>query len=212
MVPPSHPSKIHPGSLSSSEICPHPISLPLLPPIRPFLFSRPSTSSSAVVTHCPSVGSQTSDRLPANALLLVPCSSSRRMKACPPTCAAGSTWFRCGWRGVEDGYPLDCLESLDTLTGVACLRRIIIIDACGPLSNRGARICLSPPPLSTYNRTCPNTLPPNRRAFSWSPCTPSPRRSPWTRPSCRPPERLPVLVTCPPYNDTRRSSDLCSVR
>ena len=46
MVPPSPPSKIHPGSLPSSAICPHPLTLPLFPPLCPFLFIRPSTSSS----------------------------------------------------------------------------------------------------------------------------------------------------------------------
>ena len=45
-VPPYPPSKIHPGSLPSSAFLPYPLSSFLLPPLRPFLCSRPSTSSS----------------------------------------------------------------------------------------------------------------------------------------------------------------------
>ena len=56
-----------------------------------------------------------------------------------------------------------------------------LVDFCG------ARLSFAPPPpplpLSPYNRTCPNILPPNRRVFSWSPCSPSPRRSPLSRTS-----------------------------
>ena len=36
-----------------------------------------------------------------------------------PTCADGSTWFGCEWRGVGDGAPLDDLEVLDSLLDVA---------------------------------------------------------------------------------------------
>ena len=46
LVPPYPPSKIHPGSLPSSAFCPYPVSSFLLPPFRPFLCRRPSTSSS----------------------------------------------------------------------------------------------------------------------------------------------------------------------
>ena len=145
LFPPSPPSNINPGYFPSSAIFPHPLSLPLLPPICPFLFSRLSTSSSAVDTRRSSVGSQTSDGIPANSLLLVPCPASRRMKSFPPTCAAGSNWFRCGWRGVGDGAPLDCLEFLDASKGVVCLRRIRRIDARGPSSDRGACLYLPPP-------------------------------------------------------------------
>ena len=35
------------------------------------------------------------------------------------TCAARSTWFGCGWRGVGDGSPLDDREVLNASTGVA---------------------------------------------------------------------------------------------
>ena len=47
LVPPYPPSKIHPGFLPYSAIFPNPLSLPLLLPLCPFFFSRPSTSSSA---------------------------------------------------------------------------------------------------------------------------------------------------------------------
>ena len=46
LVPPFTPSKIHPGSLPSSAFCPYPLFSFLLPPLRPFLCCRPSTSSS----------------------------------------------------------------------------------------------------------------------------------------------------------------------
>ena len=46
MVPPYPPSKIHPGSLPSSDFCTYTISSFLLPTLRPFLCRRPSTYSS----------------------------------------------------------------------------------------------------------------------------------------------------------------------
>ena len=61
-------------------------------------------------------------------------------------------------------------------------------------------VCPPPPPLSPYNRTCPNILHTNRKVFSWSPRTPSTRQSPWTRNSCRPPKCLSVPVPCTPPN------------
>ena len=65
------------------------------------------------------------------------------MKVFPPTYVAGSTWFRCGWRGVGDGAPLDGLEFLDASTGVAYLRERII-DALGPSLTIVVPVSVSP--------------------------------------------------------------------
>ena len=74
----------------------------------------------------PSEVYESSNWLPADAMLsLVSCTSSRSMQVCPPTCAAGSTWYGCGWRGVGDSAPLDDLEVLDASTDVAYPRRRI---------------------------------------------------------------------------------------
>ena len=101
----------------------------------------------------------------------------------PPTCAAGGTWLGCGRRGKGDGAPRNGLESLNVSAGVA-RDRVPSSTLEFPLRFlRCLSLCL-PLPLSPYNSTCPYTLPPNGRVFSWSLRAPLPR---WTRPSCRPP-------------------------
>ena len=82
-------------------------------------------------------------------MLLVSCIESRRMKVCLPTCAAGITWFGCGWRGVGDGAPHDGLEFLDASTGVAYLRERII-DALGPSSVIMVPVSVGPPPPPSF--------------------------------------------------------------
>ena len=65
-----------------------------------------------------------------------------------------------------DGAPHDCLESLDLSADVAFRRQrsnslsILVV----PISLPAPPL---PLPLSPYNRTCPSTLPPNGRVFSW---------------------------------------------
>ena len=89
----------------------------------------------------------------------------------PPTCAAVGTWLGCGRRGGGDGAPRDGLESLDASTGNAwfsvpssTLKFSLWFLMC-------LFLCI---PLTPYNRTCPYTLPPNRRVFLWSLCAPLP--------------------------------------
>ena len=95
----------------------------LLPPLRPFLCGRRSTSSSGWASVVrPSEDSFTTLRLAAdqNAPLLVSCLASCMQVCTPsPTCAAGGTWLGFGWRGKGDGAPCDGLESLDASAGVA---------------------------------------------------------------------------------------------
>ena len=82
---------------------------------------------------------------------------------------------------------------------VLCACRDPTLDL--PLDSCGARLssfCPPPPlPLSPYNRTCPSTLPPNGRVFSWSLRAPLLR---WARPSGRllSTSLVPVLVLPPP--------------
>ena len=91
----------------------------LLPPLRPFLFSWPSTSRSvwSPVVHPSEVYSPPAD-CRTNSLLLVSCPASHMKVSPPPICAAGGTWLGCEWRGEGDGAPRNGLELLDVLTGV----------------------------------------------------------------------------------------------
>ena len=77
-----------------------------------------------------------------------------------------------------DGAPRNGRESLGSspvVARVACL----LIERSIDLSLPAVPVSLLPPlPLSSYNRTCPDTLPTNGRVFSWSSRSPSPRRSP----------------------------------
>ena len=71
LVPPPSPLQYSPGFLALHCNFPaHPLYLPLFPPLRPFLFSRPSTSSSAGCH--PSSVRRKSSNLPTN-LRPMPC-------------------------------------------------------------------------------------------------------------------------------------------
>ena len=86
-------------------------------------------------------------------LPLVSCPASQSMQVCLPTCVAGSTWFWCGWRGVGYGAPLDDLEFLSALTIIAYPRRRSRQRLWTLVGDRGARICLPPPPPIPFPRT-----------------------------------------------------------
>ena len=149
MVPPSLPSKIHPGYLPSSVIYLHPLSLSpdCLLSDHFCLVDRPPPAARG---H-PSSVRQTSDKHPANALLLVPCTVSQRMKAFPPDLCG---WWYLVWvwaKGRRRRRPLNCLELLDASIGVAILRRRRRIAARGPSSDCGACLCTPPPfPVQPY--------------------------------------------------------------
>ena len=70
--------------------------------------------------------------------------------------------------------------------------------SCSLVDFLGAHLSVCPPPPpSMYNRTCPNTVPPNGRGFLWLPRSTSPCRSPLARTFWWP-KRLLVPVPCPP--------------
>ena len=99
-VPPYPPSKIHPGYLHSSAFCPYPLPSFLLPPLRPFLCSRPSTSISvwSPVVRPSEVYNPPAD-CRSNALLLVSCTASC-MRVCTPTPDLCGWWYL-DWVWVE---------------------------------------------------------------------------------------------------------------
>ena len=191
LVPPYPSSKIHPGFF-------------LLPPLCPFLCSRPPTSSSvwSPVVRPSEVYNPPADCRP-NSLLLVSCTASLRGFPTPPPPRPVGLMLLGLWVGVgakETAPPAMVLSSSthqQASPGIACLcqRSRSLFDSLG------ARLSVCPlSPLSPYNRMCPNTLPPNGRVFSWSFCAPSPR---WARPSCRLPDRLrspSVSSPPPPYS------------
>ena len=76
-----------------------------LHPLRPFLFIRPTTSSS--VCHPLSLRQKSSAlRLTANQCPLLVSYLAYASLYPTPTCAAGGTWLGCGWRGEGDGAHL----------------------------------------------------------------------------------------------------------
>ena len=122
-LPPPPPSDIHPGSLTIKAHCPHILYLyPYLLLSVCLLFSRPSNSRSASCHPSSARRKSSVFQLTAGQCHAAPgCPSSVPMYEGWPclTCADGRTWFGCGWRGVGDGNPLDDLEFLNALTGVA---------------------------------------------------------------------------------------------
>ena len=136
------------------------------------LFSTPPSS-----TGCQPPSARTTDWRLVPCCLWCPDQCPNVWGFAPPTCAAGGTWIGCGWRGVGDNTPPMVLRSSIRLT--IPTRPMIEVSSAllTPLNHLGARLCL-PPPLSPYNRTCPNTLPTSGRVFSWSPRSPFHRRSP----------------------------------
>ena len=174
-----------------------------MPHLRPFLCCRPTTSISVC---SPFVNPSEVYKPPAycqnKCPLLVSCPASLRGFAPPPPRPVRLVVLDLGVGGgaKETAPPAMVLSSLmrrHASPGIACLcrRSRSLFDFIG------ARLYVFPPPpplpLSPYNRTSPDTLPPNGRLFSWSLRSPLPR---CTRPSCRPPKRLrsPSVSSPPP--------------
>ena len=180
--PPFPPSKNLPGCFPSRASSPYPLSfLPFcLLSIHISVFGRPLQQR--LVLHCPSVGSlQPSGWRLTNVLSCFPVQRPICRSASPPTYAAGGTWLGCGRRGEGNGAPCDGLESLHASAGDAWAS-VPSLTLDFPLRLLRCPYLYQPPPplpLSLYNHTCPYTLPPNGRVFSWSLCAPLPR---WTRP------------------------------
>ena len=152
-------------------------------------------------THRPSVGKLPTLRLTADQCPLLVSCPAYHMQVCappPPTCAAGGTWFGCGWRGEGESAPRDGIESLDVSAGIAQVS-VPSLPLDFPLRFLWClSLCLTPPPPFPFNHTCPYTLPPNGRVFSWSLRAPL---TSWTRPSCWLHSRLraPSVSPPPPY-------------
>ena len=122
-VTPSPPSEIHPVSFPLNAHCSRILSLSpyCLLSVR-LLFSQPSTSSSTGCHPLSARRKSSSLKLTSSQCHAAPgvLYSLLMYEGCPRlTCAAVSTWFGCGRRGVGDGAPLDDIEVLDALTGVA---------------------------------------------------------------------------------------------
>ena len=186
---PFPPSKIHPGSLLSRTSCPSSsLFSPYLPPFLPFLSIQP-TSSSVNSPHRPSPIVRPSESYqpsgfgrPMSSSIFLPQRPICRFAPPPPTCAAGGTWLGYGWGGEGDGAPRNGLESLDSSGRRRPGKRAFADARILSRVLRCPSLCLPPLPLYPYNRTCPSTIPPNGRVFSWSLRAPLPR---WVRLSCR---------------------------
>ena len=161
-----------------------------MPPLRPFLCIQPTSSSvwspPSFVPHRLSVGELPTLRLqPTNVLFWFPDPASY-MKVCTPLRPVRLVVLGLGvGGGAKDTAPPR--GGLDSVVSSFVARESVPSSTLDfPLDSCGARLSVCPPspppPLSPYNRTCPSTLPPNRRVFSWSLRAPLPR---WARPSCR---------------------------
>ena len=99
----------------------------------------------------------------------------------------------CGWqylaRVLVEGLKETAPSALSGVSRLVARRRPVIaarvsfllIERSIALSNSAvpvSRLPLPPVPLSSYNRTCPDTLPTKGRVFSWSSRSLCPRRSP----------------------------------
>ena len=169
---PFPPSKIQPGSLPSKASCPYPLSFrpKCLLSVRFSVVSRPP-SAVATLRWLP--------------ILLVSCPASR-MQVCTPPPPRPVRLVVLGLGvggGAKETAPPAMVWSPSTRRqaspGIAWFRR----RSSSLLDSLSAHLSVCPPPpLSPYNCTCPSTLPPNGRVFSWLLRAPLPH---WTRPSCR---------------------------